>query len=87
MTDTTVRDMFISALYAYASDGENNAPLSDLYDTISGDSVGFRARPVVGGHLALVRTSLGSGLFRVLGAVDADMDLDSWRSKRRRRTE
>ncbi|EPS94710.1 hypothetical protein FOMPIDRAFT_1054860 [Fomitopsis schrenkii] len=54
MTDTTVRDMFISALYAYASDGENNAPLSDLYDTISGDSVGFRARPVVGGHLALL---------------------------------
>ena len=55
MTDTTVRDMFISALHAYASDGENNAPLSDLYDTISGDSVSFRARPVVGGHLALVR--------------------------------
>lgn len=57
MTDTTVRDMFISALHAYASDGENNAPLSDLYDTISGDSVSFRARPVVGGHLALVRAA------------------------------
>ncbi|KAI0736382.1 hypothetical protein C8Q72DRAFT_909206 [Fomitopsis betulina] len=54
MTDTTVRDMFLSALHAYASDGENNAPLSDLYDTISGDSDGFRARPVVGGHLALL---------------------------------
>lgn len=30
-------------------------PFSDLYDTVSGADVGFRARPVVGGHLALVR--------------------------------
>lgn len=28
--------------------------MSDWYDTGSGVSEGFRARPVVGGHLALV---------------------------------
>ena len=54
VTNTTVRDSFISALRTYASDGENNAPLSDWYDTKTGDVSGFRARPVVGGHLALV---------------------------------
>lgn len=54
VTDTTVRDSFISALHTYASDGKNNAPLSDWYDTKSGSVQGFRARPVVGGHLALV---------------------------------
>lgn len=85
MTDTTVRDMFLSALHAYASDGENNAPLSDLYDTISGDSDGFRARPVVGGHLALVCTS--RRCFRGMNAVGVDIDLHSWLSRRPRRIE
>ncbi|KZT74313.1 DUF1793-domain-containing protein [Daedalea quercina L-15889] len=54
MTNTTVRDMFISALHAYASDGENNVPLSDLYYTTNGDVYEFQARPVVGGHFALL---------------------------------
>ncbi|KAH9938228.1 DUF1793-domain-containing protein [Fomitopsis serialis] len=54
MTNTTVRDMFISALYSYAADGENNAPLSDLYYTTNGEVYIFRARPVVGGHFALL---------------------------------
>lgn len=34
------------------------APIGDLYDTISGDAISFRARPVVGGHLALVSAFL-----------------------------
>ncbi|KAH9844227.1 DUF1793-domain-containing protein [Rhodofomes roseus] len=54
VTDTTVRDTFISALNAYAADGENNAPLSDLYYTTNGEVYQFRARPVVGGHFALL---------------------------------
>lgn len=54
MTNITTRDMFIDAVYNYAADGANNVPLSDRYDTISGVSDGFEARPVVGGHLALV---------------------------------
>jgi len=54
MTNTTVRDMFISSLYSYAADGENAQPLGDWYETLNGDVEGFRARPVVGGHLALL---------------------------------
>ena len=46
--------MFINSVYKYAADGANNVPLSDWYDTLSGVSDGFKARPVVGGHLALV---------------------------------
>lgn len=54
MTNVTTRDMFIDSVYKYAADGANNMPLSDWYDTLSGVSDGFKARPVVGGHLALV---------------------------------
>lgn len=54
-TNTTTRDIFISAVKKWASDGQNNGPFGDLYDTVSGAiAVGFRARPVVGGHLALL---------------------------------
>ncbi|KAJ6563311.1 DUF1793-domain-containing protein [Mycena vulgaris] len=44
----------ITALKDYLSNGLNNVPFSDLYDTITGVATGFRARPVSGGHLALV---------------------------------
>ncbi|KAJ7368444.1 DUF1793-domain-containing protein [Mycena albidolilacea] len=55
VTTTTVRDLFISSVKKWVSDGLNNGPLGDLYDTVSGQiAVGFRARPVVGGHLALL---------------------------------
>ncbi|GAV98948.1 DUF1793-domain-containing protein [Lentinula edodes] len=52
MTNTATRDIFIEAVYKWASSGTNNAPLGDWYDTIAGAPEGFRARPVVGGHLA-----------------------------------
>ncbi|KAJ7682669.1 DUF1793-domain-containing protein [Mycena polygramma] len=54
VTDTAVRDVLISSVKKWVSDGQNNAPFGDLYDTVSGAAVGFRARPVVGGHLALL---------------------------------
>jgi hypothetical protein len=54
-TTTSTRDIFISSIYNYASSGVNNAPISDWFDTTNGKSSGFRARPVVGGHLALMR--------------------------------
>ena len=63
MTNITTRDMFIDSVYKYAGDGANNVPLSDWYDTLSGVSDGFKARPVVGGHLALV------GLFNYIDGV------------------
>ena len=54
MTNITTRNMFIDSVYKYAADGANKVPLSDWYDTLSGVWDGFMARPVVGGHLALV---------------------------------
>ncbi|KAG8881508.1 hypothetical protein FRB98_004291 [Tulasnella sp. 332] len=54
VTDTTLRNSLITAVKNYAADGLSNSPLGDWYDAISGDNDGFKARPVVGGHLALV---------------------------------
>lgn len=54
MSDTSVRDLFISSVKKYAADGLSDAPLGDWYETTNGGPEGFRARPVVGGHLALV---------------------------------
>ncbi|KAH9853554.1 DUF1793-domain-containing protein [Lenzites betulinus] len=55
VTSTTVRDLFISSVRKYAADGKSSQPLGDWYETTDGSVEGFRARPVVGGHLALVR--------------------------------
>ena len=57
MTNTTTRDMFINSVYKYAADGESSQPLGDWYATLDGTVESFRARPVVGGHLALVSAS------------------------------
>ncbi|KLO07574.1 DUF1793-domain-containing protein [Schizopora paradoxa] len=54
VTDATVRDMLVSAVRNYAADGLSSAPLGDWYETTNGGPEGFRARPVVGGHLALL---------------------------------
>ncbi|KAF7966198.1 hypothetical protein HWV62_39706 [Athelia sp. TMB] len=54
VTDTTVRDSFITGVVNYCKDGESSQPLGDWYDTNGGGVEGFRARPVVGGHLALL---------------------------------
>lgn len=56
-TRSDVRDQIINAVVKYTADGKNNLPLSDWYDTLAGtqaDPSNNYARPVVGGHLALV---------------------------------
>ena len=56
-TSTSARDMLVSGVTKYAGDAlaANTEPLSDWYETSTGGVAGgFRARPVVGGHLALV---------------------------------
>ncbi|KAJ7904642.1 hypothetical protein B0H14DRAFT_3079482 [Mycena olivaceomarginata] len=53
MTDTNARDAFISAVKKTAANGLSSQPLGDWYETKDGKPEGFRARPVVGGHLAL----------------------------------
>jgi hypothetical protein len=60
VTNTTLRDQIINLVVNYASNGKNNVPLSDWYDAQSGQTDGFQARPVVGGHLALVRLCVAS---------------------------
>lgn len=57
MTTTTARDLFISAVRKYAADGQSSQPLGDWYETTNGAVEGFKARPVVGGHLALLALS------------------------------
>ena len=57
-TTTAVRDLFISSVRKYAADGQSSQPLGDWYETTTGAVEGFRARPVVGGHLALVGSSV-----------------------------
>jgi len=57
MTDTNARDSFISAVKKTASDGLSSQPLGDWYEAKDGTPEGFRARPVVGGHLALLALS------------------------------
>ncbi|KAG8714064.1 hypothetical protein FRC08_012425 [Ceratobasidium sp. 394] len=52
--DVTTRNLFITRLKDYLANGKNNAPFSDWYDAVSGSVVGFRARPVAGGHFALL---------------------------------
>ncbi|KII95062.1 hypothetical protein PLICRDRAFT_48031 [Plicaturopsis crispa FD-325 SS-3] len=53
-TDTTTRDLFINSVQKYNAGGANNAPFGDWYETKDGTQEGFRARPVVGGHLAML---------------------------------
>ncbi|KAJ7583013.1 hypothetical protein C8J56DRAFT_1056024 [Mycena floridula] len=54
VTDLSLRDALITSLKKYLSNGKNTNAFPDLYDTISGSAEGFRARPVSGGHLALL---------------------------------
>ncbi|GAB7335350.1 hypothetical protein MBLNU13_g07739t1 [Cladosporium sp. NU13] len=65
VTNEDVRDMFINDIHAYISNGKDNIPFSNKFWTESklgldgkhhdiGTSDGYRARPVAGGHFALL---------------------------------
>ncbi|MEY9964962.1 hypothetical protein ABIA33_003004 [Streptacidiphilus sp. MAP12-16] len=49
-----VSEYLIDALYDFAHTSPSRVPFTDLYDTVSNRQVGFQARPVVGGILALL---------------------------------
>ena len=64
-TNESVRDMLIDDIHAYISNGKNDAPFSDKFWTESkvgldgkqheiGSYDGYKARPVAGGHFALL---------------------------------
>ena len=60
------RDMFIDDVHAYISSGANQVPFSDQFYVLgerAGRTLGWRARPVVGGHFAEL-AMVGAGLFR-----------------------
>ncbi|PWN22859.1 DUF1793-domain-containing protein [Microstroma glucosiphilum] len=54
----STRDLFISGLYSFYANGLTDGPMTDLYETTTGDFpkqpfdplIYFEARPVVGGH-------------------------------------
>jgi hypothetical protein len=56
-----VAAQLISKVYAYANTTPSRVPFSDLYNTISGDQVGFQARPVQGGIFAPLALKAKSG--------------------------
>ena len=66
-----IRDMFIDDVHGYITNGKNDVPFGDRY-VVQDDEVveagtwsAYRARPVVGGHFALMAldgaASIGSG--------------------------
>ncbi|KAI0750697.1 DUF1793-domain-containing protein [Daedaleopsis nitida] len=54
VSSTSLRNQIVSLVRKYAADGLSSQPLGDWYETTNGVAEGFRARPVVGGHLALL---------------------------------
>ncbi|KAH7101372.1 DUF1793-domain-containing protein [Auriculariales sp. MPI-PUGE-AT-0066] len=54
ISDDDLKHTLIKSIVNYAANGRNNAPFGDLYYVPEGKQNGFRARPVAGGHLALV---------------------------------
>jgi len=57
--DPALRQELISSVFNFADYSSFRGPFSDFYDTLSGQQVGFTARPVIGGVYAILdRTAL-----------------------------
>lgn len=57
--DPALRQELISSVFNFADYSSFRGPFSDWYDTLSGQQVGFTARPVIGGVYAILdRTAL-----------------------------
>ncbi|EJD43842.1 DUF1793-domain-containing protein [Auricularia subglabra TFB-10046 SS5] len=54
IVDDDLKAQIIKAVANYAGDGLADAPFGDLYNVEDGKQDGFRARPVAGGHLAIM---------------------------------
>jgi len=49
-----ITSLLIESLYEFANTTGSRVPLTDWYDTTNDRQIGFQARPVVGGHFALL---------------------------------
>ncbi|OSD04167.1 DUF1793-domain-containing protein [Trametes coccinea BRFM310] len=63
VTDDSIRNVFISSVLKYAADGKNAKPFSDMYSSLDGTAQDPRARPLVGGHLALLALQSNASIF------------------------
>lgn len=54
LADYPIKQQLVDRVYAYANTTPNRVAFSDLYSTITGNQVGFQARPVQGGIFALL---------------------------------
>jgi hypothetical protein len=54
LKDFPIKDELIEHEYLYANTTPSRVPFGDLYDTITGEQISFKARPVVGGIFALL---------------------------------
>lgn len=78
--DSSTRDLLVNDLHAFISNGLNKVPFSDRWfvkdgptDTGAPDLVGgydgYKCRPTVGGHFAILAKALGAGSVGVLGVM------------------
>jgi hypothetical protein len=58
--DPLLRQNLVDELYSFANTSPSRVPLTDWYDTISDNQVGFQARPVIGGVYSIL-ARLNSG--------------------------
>lgn len=64
--DNSTKKLFINDVHQFVSKGQNSTPFGDRYyveGSRIGQTYGFRARPVVGGHFAVLALEAG-GLFQ-----------------------
>ena len=49
-----IRDVLVESVYQFATSSSRPVAMTDCYDTVTDNQVGFQARPVVGGFFSLL---------------------------------